>query len=375
MAAVAALGVVLVGATASHLEVLAPTGPHAVGRERITWTDTSRLETHTPAVSDHRVVPAQLWFPAKPGSGRKTGYVPDLAAISDGLVRSGELGRAPVWGLRWVRHHSFDGARIATREPAYPLVVLSPGNATNVGFYATIAEELASRGYVVMGIDHPYQVAAVALPDGSVATYDQAADRVGQDPSTSQAAKITERVDDIAFALDQVRATPALLGGRIDLDRVAVIGHSNGGVAAAEVCRRLAEIRACANLDGQAAGGPFSTQPDQGAPSQPFLFLTKDSQLHPVLGERFEAAAGTYRAVVPAASHDGFTDGALFRPSFNPLTRTVDRVAETSRGFLAAFLDVNLRDASPTLMGSVPASTDLYVNAYPLGDKPPIPQE
>ena len=367
----------LVVSTARHLEVLAPSGAHAVGRERMTWIDGHRFESGTAVSGDKRAVPMQVWFPAESGTGDAGQYIPNLPTIGDGLVESGEVGAIEVRGLQWVRHHAADGATVATSGGSYPLVILSPGNATNVAFYATVAEDLASRGYVVVGIDHPFQVAAVDLPNGSIATYQPdlvAADVASRDRILT--AKIEERVEDIAFVLSTIRADREFLHGRVDVERVAVVGHSNGGLAAAEACRRVATVNACVNLDGQAAGGPLGTDVGAPAPDQPFLFVTKEARLHPTIGARFEVAGeGAYRVVLPAAAHDSFVDSALFTPSLNPFARTVDNVASSSRNLVAAFIDLTLRDAPPRSMGDVDVPADTYVNVYPLGDRPPLPSQ
>jgi hypothetical protein len=128
------------------------------------------------------------------------------------------------------------------------------------------------------------------------------------------------------------------------------------------------------NLDGQAAGGPFSISQQGTAPKQPFMYLTKETALHPEVGRRFEAAGdGTYRVVVPAAEHDEFADGARFRPTLNPLGRSPEHVLTVSRGFAASFFDIHLRGAGRAALGQVPAPTNVYVNVYPLGDQPPLP--
>jgi len=373
---VVAVVLVLLGVgTAARLQVLRPTGPYPVGRQRLTWVDSSRWESHTVDRSDQRAVGLQLWFPARVGTGQPGPYVPGLADIADGLVASGELDRLSVWGLRFVRDTARDGARISPAQRSYPVVVLSPGNATNVAFYATIAQELASRGYVVVGIDHPYQVAAVQLPDGTVASYDAAADRSVGAGSDGVAVKIQERVADVRFVLDRLAAANgSLLDGRMDLGRVGIVGHSNGGLTAAEACRRDPRLRACLNIDGQAAGGPFSASREGTAPEQPFMYLTKEAALHPELGRRFEAVGdGAYRIVVPAAEHDQFADGALFRPTLNPLARSPEHVLTVSRGFTASFFDIHLRGAGRAALDHVPAPTDVYVNVYSLGDQPPLP--
>jgi hypothetical protein len=103
------------------------------------------------------------------------------------------------------------------------------------------------------------------------------------------------------------------------------------------------------------------------------MYLTKETALHPELGRRFEAAGdGAYRVVVPAAEHDHFADGALFRPTLNPLARAPEHVLTVSRGFAASFFDIHLRGAGRKALDHVPAPTDVYVNVYPLGDQPPL---
>ena len=259
----------LVVATFVHLEVPEPTGAHAVGRERMTWIDHSRAESHTADPSDVRHVPVQIWYPAVPDTGTPGPYVPDLGVLESSLLESGELGAAEVWGLQWVRHHAFDLAEVAPSAEPFPVVIMSPGNATNVAFYASLAEELASRGYVVVGIDHPYQVAAVRLPDGSVATYDASWDTSSTGAEGGVERKVTERVADISYVLDGLASEPSAVRGRVDFDKVAVVGHSNGGLTAMEMCRRSNAVEACVNLDGQAAGGPLSTDVTGVAPEQP----------------------------------------------------------------------------------------------------------
>ena len=104
-------------------------------------------------------------------------------------------------------------------------------------------------------------------------------------------ARIDERVADIGFVLDRLATDAAgfaALDARLDLDRVAVIGHSNGGLAAVQICDDP-RVSACANIDGQNAAGPFGTGADPAAPANPFLFLTKETELHPVLAEAFES--------------------------------------------------------------------------------------
>ncbi len=242
-----------------------------------------------------------------------------------------------------------------------------------MGFYSALAEDLASRGYVVVGVDHPFQVAAVAIGDGSVAVYDHS-----QDLSLgSIEQKIEERVADVEFVLDRIRAGDEEVGfltAGLDLDRIGVLGHSNGGLTALETCRADAEVLACLNIDGQGAGGPFGHERGATAPEQPFMYLTKETSIHPELNRRFETAGEeAVRAVIPGAAHSDFTDGGLFEPGLDPLGGRVRDVAVSVRSLAGAFFDQWLKEPRTRPYSGLDIPSDVYINVYPLGGSPPIP--
>jgi len=372
------IGLALIGTyAASTLVDLAlppPTGDHAVGRASWVWVDDSRPESHTPDTHDVRSVPVRAWYPAQPGTGQPAGYVEDLAVIEAGLKASGELSWLEALGLRMVRHQALQGAEVAASDGGFPVLILSPGNATNVGFYSALAEDLASNGYVVIGIDHAFQVAAVRIEDGSVAVYDQSMD-TGLE---SIGPKIEERVADMEFVLERIREGSDIefLAPSVDLDRIGVLGHSNGGISAVEMCRANFAIAACLNIDGQSAGGPFGYEQEAPAPEQPFMYLTKETSLHDSVHGRFEAAgAGAVRAVVPVAEHGDFTDGGMLEPDVNPFSNTARSVMVTTRALVSAFFDQWLKEPRSRPFSGLDVPSDVYINVYPLGDNRPIPVE
>jgi alpha-beta hydrolase superfamily lysophospholipase len=369
------LGLLLASSTWIHLEIPTLTGDHSVGRQNFVWTDPLRPEPRTGDLDDHRQIGLVVWYPAESGTGSPAPYVPDLDAIKSGLIASGEFNSMEVAGLGWVRSHSFADAAVDSSTDLYPLLVLSPGNATNVEFYGSLAEDLASNGYVVIGLNHPFQVTAMSLTDGSVAVYDTAAD------AGPVAAKIAERVADVEFVLNRLGqevSARTFLDSRVDLSRVGVLGHSNGGLTAAEVCRASTAVSACMNIDGQAASGPFGTAPEPAPVGHPFMYLTKEPEIHPALAATFEmSGSGTFRVVVPEATHDQFADGPLLQPGLWPLDRTADQVHTVTRGFARAFFDEFLaghtRTQSPgnLALPIVDAPTDVYLYGYPLGINQP----
>jgi hypothetical protein len=355
-----------------QFEIPKSTGPYAVGRMIFHWADFSRPEDMTANPDDSREIMAFLWFPAQPDTGVNAGYVPDISILSDALVQSEELARWQVLGLRFVRTESPLDARPLKDQARYPVILFSPGNGTNVEFYSALAGEIANHGYVVVGINHPYDVPAVALSDGRVAPYNKA--QWSLDAATHQAytrERMKVRVADLLFALHQVTILGATadspFAGMLDLDAIAVAGHSLGGVAASEACKADLRFKACLNFDGIQIGGPFSMEETALPPSQTFLFLTKEAQLHPRLLQSFESTSESYWVVVHGASHDSFTDGPVIQPSLLPLLNETDRSMSLIQRYTLAFLDQAIKGATSRQLIENVDEEAVSVRVFPSG--------
>jgi CubicO group peptidase (beta-lactamase class C family)/dienelactone hydrolase len=213
----------------------------------------------------------------------------------------------------------------------WPLVLISPAAGSEPGFYAVLGEELASRGFVVAALGHPYERPVLRLGDGrlarpSVPPRDADAFRATRD-------RIAWRVSDLRFVLTELgsdrRALAGLLSSlRIDPKRVLVVGHSRGGVAALEACKTDPRFRGCVNLDGGVLGGPYYEDSTGIGPRAPTLWLQayhpspSDSQLaawsmtraqwdsFDIRANRLLARArgGGWRVVLPDTAHDEFSD-------------------------------------------------------------------
>lgn len=351
-----------------RLEVPVPGGSHHVGRMTIKWVDSTRPEILTDDPNDLREVVAGVWYPAVPGTGLKAGYIPDLAVLSRELVNSGEVSPWEVLGLRLIRSSSpVDADPI---QQPFPVVIFSPGNGTNVEFYSILASEVASHGYIVLGINHPYDVAAVELSNGEVAPYDKA--QWSLDPQAHRAyttERIKVRTADVLFVVERLAEmnSSGRLAGTMDLHALAVAGHSLGGITASEACKADARFNACLNLDGLQAGGPFSMDESALPPNQPFMFLTKEAQLHPRFLERFEASIESYRVVVQDAEHDSFTDGPLLQSALGPGTSRAERIMKVVQQYFIAFLDHVLKGQSAGLLSQPANPRDVLVESFPSG--------
>ena len=328
-------------ATYRHLGLPAPTGSYSVGKVYLAWHDTSRPEVMTPDAADDRELPLQIWYPAEPTDESPGAYIPTLDRIADGLKTAGEANWIETWGLKYIRPHAVVGAPASGSKTNYPVIIFSPGQSTNLEFYSSYAEELASHGYIVVGINHPFDVAAVELSDGGVAVIPPA---VAPDPKLT-AERVDTRKGDILYVLDHLEdlnAADGVLRGRLAASEVAAVGHSLGGVAAAQACAADQRLRSCINLDGLQLGGPFSVAPGEPIPTQPFRLITKTSTWLPRTQDLVESVPNASFTLIDGASHDDFSDGPLLVPGLNPFTRGADEINGTIRASILDFLEETL---------------------------------
>ncbi len=297
----------------ARVDLLPGQGRFAVGRVEDTATDPGR---------DGRRLSVWTWYPAAPGTGTAAAYAPGAwSALAIGLP----LGET---SLARVHDSALEGAAPAAGR--FPVVVLMPGLGLAVPQYAVIAEDLASRGYVVAGVT-PTGSANVTVLDGRVMgpTADgNPSDFAGEQTAHDRA--VGERllsvwVGDARFGADTAGrlSESVLLARHLDADRVAYVGHSFGGSTALEACHEDARCFSAVNLDG-ALYGPVATQ-GLGVPS---LLLAHDGSC--ITGDctpgsaedRADAAAGTAyvsastgtvrRMTVEGTGHLDFTDYALY---------------------------------------------------------------
>lgn len=368
--AVPALVIVLALLIIPQLELAAPTGPHIVGERVFRWVDPSRPEVLTDAPEDMREVIALIWYPAEPGTGTSAGYFPGLSTVSQALSESGEVSPLEVFGLQFIRSKILLNAELLKGQGPYPVLILSPGNGTNIEFYASLASEIASHGYIVVGLNHPYDVPAVELSNGAVAQYDKSQWLL--EPKAHAAytmERIRVRTADVIFALEQLEALNSKADspffGTLNLDAIAVAGHSLGGITASEACKADARFRGCINFDGVLSGGPFSMEDSAIPPAQPFMFLTKESQLHPKFIESFESTSQSYWVVIHGAAHDNFTDGPLLQPSLVPFLDHAGQIMMQVQKYTLAFLDQTLKGKPSDLLSQTVRHKDISVEIYP----------
>ena len=171
-------------------------GTHAVGYRVVTTTGAQR-----------RPLTLRAWYPARRLDDKRP------ATITYTAPNKFDEQITPGKNITSVGRALKNGRPERTAKP-YPLVVFSHGYAVSPIIYSTLVEHYASQGYVVLAPEHNEKF------DGSLTGFWKA---------------LIDRPVDIGRTIDyaeRLTKPGAPLAGMIDLDNIAVVGHSYGGYTA-----------------------------------------------------------------------------------------------------------------------------------------------
>jgi predicted dienelactone hydrolase len=335
LAVLAVIGVLGVGALLgalwlehrTELTLPTPAGSFAVGRAIFDWADDSHPDTLAPVPGTKRELLVWIWYPSAPGpSVAVNDYVP-AELRGEATVSSSPILRLLTRDLSKVHSHSIPNAEVSPSERTYPVVMIRTGASLGVLTYSTLAENLASHGYIVVGFDAPYRTALVAFPDGRV---------IARTPENNpefydgqpQAGRLNELLHawttDMGYVFDRLARLNAsdpsgMFTGRLDLARAGVFGHSFGGAQAAQFCSQDSRCKAGVDVDGRPLGSVV-----QAGLRQPFMFLLSDQNTSGLEGRQVMADIqsiydrlppdGRLLVKIRGANHFFFSDdGALLK--------------------------------------------------------------
>lgn len=308
-----------------------PTGSFAVGRTIYAWADDTP-DTLAPVPGTKRELIVWIWYPSATGQSPATmeDYLP--APWRTAFERENSaLFKLLTRDLSLVHTHSNRDADVSPQERSYPVVIMRGGASANVTNYSTLAEDLASHGYIVVGVDAPYRTNVVVFPDGRVMTRTRdnnpelCLERMGQEQSSCINRILAAWTADMKFVLDRLEQlntsdASGKFTGRLDMTRVGVFGHSFGGAQAAQFCSEDSRCKAGIDIDGAPLGSVIQT-----GLHQPFMFLlsaqieSSDPESRQVKGDiqwiydRLPAD-GRLRVEIRGANHFTFSDdGALLK--------------------------------------------------------------
>jgi dienelactone hydrolase len=342
-----------------------------------------------------------LLYPTpKSASGQTEPYLPGAKQM-DGdpniqHAMSEEYGSLwPMIVAGTIRSHAIDNAPIAGMPKRFPLVLLSHGLGGTGFEYTSLIEELVSHGYVVASIEHTYTASAVVFPDGRVVGPHHDTEPAGlssaqrwQRMMESAGLLIRQGAEDHLFVLNKLTelnnsgAHDFLLGGRLDLNRIAAMGHSAGGGFATGACQLDVRFHACVSLDGEMppvmafpefADGKGFQQPvlllevDHNGERMPFSTAQYSDFRKKVEAQLSLCPKGSYDILLksPGLSHGSFSDYVLRVANGDP-TKTEQALhnLRLTQGYTLAFLNKSLKGEKEPLLDEPSQSSEAIVRVY-----------
>ncbi len=226
------------------IQLMQPTGKFPLGTMIYEWTDETRNIQLTSHKGDKRTIVVQLWYPARIDSNSiKAPY----SSLSKDYLK--------------VSANSYSRPSFSEEIEYSNLIIISPGRGTERFLYTTIAEELASHGFVVAAVDMP-QIGYVLYQDGMVLKPSSKFK-----PPRGMMGGPYEKVDtffeeptemglkDMEFAFQKITDLNASdpndrFVGKINLKSIGIFGHSLGGRIAGKFAVENKNIKAYISMEG-----------------------------------------------------------------------------------------------------------------------------
>ena len=337
-----------------------PNGFYHVGTEIFHWTDSTRSELFTPEdTTDYREIIVQVWYPSKKHKRKDSeSYLDHINLRSSTMAKAAKIPAFLPEHLKYIKTNSFKGIKCDITSA--PILIFSHGITGSRHLHQNLFEFLSSRGYIIFAPDHTYDANITIFPNKRIADY--RSDLTGHpDSIRMRQMQINTRCEDISFILNQIQKInsgiiKSQVSNRMDLNKIAVGGHSYGGATAITASYKDKRIRACFNLDGWIS--PIPKDIITEGINTPFLFLGRPSWANSDYSENYTllkkflnaTTSPSYGKIFDRTEHLDYTDIPLFSPIVKYVLEVGNLSPSTSlpmiNEIVFLFLDKELNKAS-----------------------------
>ena len=311
-----------------------PTGKYAVGTKTFTIYNT-RKETLDSKGDSMRHIPARIYYPTSKNT-------------TEGLTKAKSLSRSEAMGIKkiFMIPLNYDKMEAAgendsecyvdapfIEDKKFPLIVFNHGYFSYIEGNSFLLIELASQGYVVLTVGHPYEGTGTDYDDGTYTIADKslankmyhpywrgilAAYKLTKYKGTLQEQaeffeefqnkyckfignRVDEWITDTYFAVEHAKKEFAQI---LDLTNgIGIAGHSQGGAVAYKVCLTDPEYTCGINIDGGLFGDT------QGLTmNKPFMQLSCLDNENIVTKGYINHTKPAYKVLFRDMKHMGFAD-------------------------------------------------------------------
>jgi hypothetical protein len=321
-----------------------PTGNYDVGTVSFSLMDDNRDEFHTDDANDKRELFVEVWYP-----GELLEPVTPKSLWSELYSGQRDVVSFTLSYLKGVKTHSYPDIPPAIDEGPFPLLLFNHGLQMFTSQSTLLMEHLASNGYIIVSIAHPYESLRVNLAEGgtvlpefitSLENFNKAMEWIAKSSGPIVRAKETiksiesreERGEimlsairnadlnqvveawtkDNQYVLDRILATeenPLNFPHLIDTTRIGIMGMSIGGATAGEFCKVDNRVKAGINVDGLQYGTTLGD-----SLNLPFMMVYSDDGLGLNDFMMLRSKQDYYEFHLRDTRHADFTDMILVWP-------------------------------------------------------------
>ncbi|MEN8119831.1 MAG: hypothetical protein ABFS35_05770 [Bacteroidota bacterium] len=264
--------------------LIKPSGNYSIGTTELFLTDSSRKEKLKTFNKSYRRLYVKVWYPSTESQERNCSKY--LSSYSSKIIyqifKSKNISIKDIDELKNNYTYSCPNLDISKDEKKFPVLLFNPGFYFGMAdIYTCYMEELASNGYIVFSIIHPYQQPLVIFSDGKKAKLKKkkaqlaflewtlkqkikfeditSKDMAEKHTRTNlkQLKRFNKVVDlwvvDSKFVIDYLYSanldTSSFFYSKLNIDKIGILGQSLGGAVAGQVCFNDNRIKAGINLD------------------------------------------------------------------------------------------------------------------------------
>jgi len=258
-----------------------PTGKYRVGTRVFELEDKTRDEIYTKDKNDKRRLKYQVFYPVDNTKGLdRAKWMVDGLELTRKLASSMHMLPFMLDHTVDIKANSYWGANLSKDLDKYHLVLISHGWKGFRELHTDFAEELASKGFIAVSIDHTYGSQAVKFEDGSVAFLNEdALANLGNPFNYNSDSNVLVRTygEDVASVLNDLEAlnkNDPNFKDKLNLDSIGLLGHSTGGGGDVYIGLKDKRVKAILGLDAWVS--PLTQKELSIGLNMPSLFLRSE---------------------------------------------------------------------------------------------------
>lgn len=334
-----------------------PTGEFFVGTKNLFFTDNSRKEKLSLKGGDKRMLQVKIWYPSDVKGETENMYLKDYSSTT--LWENYKVfndSKSFFDSLKSYKTFSYENIPVSNKQKNFPLILFSQGYYFGLDdYYTFLMENLASHGYIVVSITHPYDQVITNTADGKVININKWRMTKAylqwkkveflhkKMPDTNNARQVNRILKaylrgmkvfdrsvnlwtrDVQFVMDTLEklnngSVDHHFYGKLDFSRVGAMGQSVGGAVSGQLCYVDQRIKAGVNLDCFQFGDIYNHEMNK-----PFMLLQSDSYPLWQIANRviYSITKPFHSFNIKNSRHFIFTDCSIFPVEFNEKLRSL----------------------------------------------------